>query len=185
MKGKNLLIALLGLAFVIGVVLIITLFIPALRRPVPPVPQVQVTVPVETSKRQEPPTKPYVFEKASSLFDPFTSKVLEATKLQEQMELKNTEIELLKLELEKLRLEAQIDSLRKEKGYSSVSFGGVKALAISGSAGNFKVLLDNGVEKRWVSEGGVFDGHVVLNIESGYATLRSPTGKILKVKPGE
>ena len=185
MKGKSLLIALLILAFVIGVVLIITLFIPTLRRPVPPVPQVQVTVPVETSKKEQIQTKPYVFEKASSLYDPFTSKVLEATKLQEQMELRNTEIELLKLELEKLRLEAQIDSLRRERGYSVPSIGGVKVLAVSEGGGNFRALLDNGAEKRWISEGGGFSGYTVLKVESGYVTLRDPSGKILKIKPGE
>ncbi len=185
MKGKTILIGLLFLAFVIGVILILTLFIPTLRRPVPPVPQVQVTMPSEQAQIPVEKPKPYVFERAYSLYDPFTSKALEVSKIQEQMELRNAEIELLKLELEKLRLQAQIDSMRKGMGAVIPVGRGVRALAVSGSSGKMKVLLDNGIEKRWLGEGENFSGYQVIFVGNNYVNLRAKDGKSLTISLGE
>lgn len=187
MKGKNLLVLLLLIAFVIGVILILTLFLPVIRRPIPPVPQVQVVAPtVQTFPQSNTATKPYVFEKAQNLYDPFTSKTVQINRLQEEMDLKQVEIELLKLELEKIRLESQIDSLRRLRGaLPQQGYGRVRVSAISTFGGITKALIDDGISKSWVKEGDRFSGYQVLRISKDWVELRTSSGQVLSLKPGE
>ncbi len=187
MKGKNLLIMLLVLAFVIGVLLILTLFLPTLRRPTPPIPQIQVSPLYQQPSKQDTFIKPYTFEKAQNLYDPFTSKTLQITRLQEEMDLRNMEIELLKLELEKIKLQAQIDSIKKERGISAPSYRGttISVLAVSSSGGVMKALLDDGVKRTWVKEGTMYFGYYVVKIENNRVHLRRSTGESLTITPGE
>jgi len=188
MKSKNLLIILLVVAFVIGVILIATLFIPVVKRPQAPVPQVQITpIPVSNLPQNVQEVKPYAFQKASELYDPFSSKNLQLSKLQEEMDLKNLEIELLKLELERLKLQSQIDSIRKERGMVQVSGseGLYRVLAISSASGASKALIDNGYARVWVREGDVTPEFQVLQISKDLVVLRTATGKIVRIKPGE
>ncbi|MEO0235723.1 MAG: hypothetical protein ABIM02_03260 [candidate division WOR-3 bacterium] len=187
MKGKNLLVLLLVVAFVIGVILILTLFLPVIRRPIPPVPQVQVIAPtVQSFPMGDTMAKPYTFEKAQNLYDPFTSKTVQINRLQEEMDLKNIEIELLKLELEKIRLESQIDSLRKLRGtLPQQGYGRVRLSAISASGGIMKALLDDGISKSWVREGDRFAGYQVIKVSRDGVELRTASGQIMYLKPGE
>jgi len=186
MKSRKLLYVLVILAALIAVILILTLFIPVLRKPSPPL---TVTPQQEIKRGEELPEETgFLFERKENFVDPFTSRSFQNWKLREELEQKANEIELLKLELERTKLLKELKELRGEKGsraYFSSSERGVPVLLATSLSENSKraLLLIKG-EKSWVKEGGNLQGYRVMRILKGKVILKTPGGKVMELKVG-
>jgi len=186
MKSRKLLYVLVIIAALIAVILILTLFIPALRRPAPPL---TIMPQQEIKRREEPPEKTqFLFEKKENFVDPFTSTSYQNWKIREELEQKANEIELLKLELERTKLLKELRELRGEKAggiYYSVKSKDIPVLLATSLSENKKraLLLIRG-EKRWMEEGGSLDGYRITKILKGKAILKTSQGKVMELKVG-
>lgn len=186
MKSRKLLYILVILAALIAVILILTLFIPVLRKPAPPA----TIIPQQEIKKEKEPQEEtsFLFEKKENFVDPFTSRSYRNWKLREELEQKANEIELLKLELERTKLLKELKELRGKKG-GQVYFGGSESdipvlLATSLSENSKRALLLVKGEKRWVKEGGNFQGYRIIKILKGKIILKTPQGKVTELKVG-
>ena len=186
MKSRKLLYVFVILAALIAVILILTLFIPVLRKPAPPL----TMMPQQEIKKGEqlPEETQFLFEKKENFVDPFTSTSYQNWKLREELEQKANEIELLKLELERAKLIKELRELRGEKAGRIYYRGKAKdipvLLATSLSENSKRALLLIRGEKRWVKEGGSLEGYRVMKIVKGKAILKTPQGKVMELKVG-